>query len=41
VDRELLEVYRQLPVDPVECQLLLVFTAIPDSPQRREAVAGD
>jgi hypothetical protein len=27
-----LELYRQLLVDPVECQLLLVFTAVPGSP---------
>jgi hypothetical protein len=40
-----LELYRQLLVDPVECQLLLVFTAIPDSPSdeklRLLAAAGD
>jgi hypothetical protein len=27
-----LELYRQLLLDPVECQLLLVFTAVPGSP---------
>jgi len=27
-----LELYRQLLVDPVECQMLLVFTAVPGSP---------
>jgi hypothetical protein len=40
-----LELYRQVLVDPVECQLLLVFTAIPHSPSdeklRRLAAAGD
>ena len=40
-----LELYRQLLVDPVECQMLLVFTAVPGSPSdeklRLLAAAGD
>jgi hypothetical protein len=40
-----LELHRQLLVDPVEHQLLLVFTAIPDSPSEEKlrllAAAGD
>jgi hypothetical protein len=40
-----LQLYRQLLVDPVGCQLLLVFTAVPDSPSdeklRLLAAAGD
>jgi hypothetical protein len=40
-----LELYRQLLLDPVEHQLLLVFTAVPGSPSdeklRRLAAAGD
>jgi hypothetical protein len=40
-----LELYRQLLVDPVEHQMLLVFTAVPGSPSeeklRRLAATGD
>ena len=40
-----LELYRQFLIDPVRCQLLVVFTAVPGSPSdaklRRLAAEGD